>query len=303
MNRKKRRLLLCLAALAFAVCLAGTVDSLLEKRQARLDHEQSLLLAGLPSLTLPATVPPTEEVGQTAPSESREPTSTLPQTAPPVQAPEETVPATAPIVTLTDPMAEALKSTDIAALQRKNQDVVGWILIPGTSVSYPLMRGTDNAYYLKHTWLKEKSSAGSVYMDYRCAPTLEEFNTIVYGHHLKDGSMFSPLRQYREQAFGEAHPSVYVITQTEVKRYDVFAAYDTQVDDTHSYRLGLKEEAGKQAYINYCLNHSVYSTGLTPLPTDRLLTLSTCPKGTGNDYKTRLVVHAVLTYETDIQAQ
>lgn len=86
----------------------------------------------------------------------------------------------------------------------------GWILIPNTVISYPLLQGEDNQYYLNHTWKKWTSAVGAIFMDSQNNPNLTDFNTIVYGHRMNNGSMFASLKNYKKQSYWQAHPCVYI---------------------------------------------------------------------------------------------
>lgn len=188
-----------------------------------------------------------------------------------------------------DPIAEMLKETDLDALRQVNEDVIGWIMIPDTVINYPLLQGEDNHYYLDYTWDKQQNRVGSIFMESTNNPDLSDFHTIIYGHNLREKTMFSPIRNYKKQTYWEEHPFVYVVTDEGVYRYDIYSSYEAGVT-SDTYRLGFKEQ-GKQVFIDMGLEQSVIDTGVMPETTDRILTLSTC---TGNGHATRWVVHARL---------
>ena len=185
-----------------------------------------------------------------------------------------------------------LGDIDLEELRKVNPDVIGWITIPGTSLSYPLVQGEDNQYYLDHTWKKAKNVVGAIYLDYRNNPMMGDFNSIIYGHRMSSDSMFNCLRYYKNSDYWKKHPSIYIVTDEGVLCYDVFAAYEADVVNGHTYRLGLKEADGQQAYINYCSRRSLVKSGVIPRPGDHIITLSTCV-GNGSGYDTRWVVQAV----------
>lgn len=192
-----------------------------------------------------------------------------------------------------DPVPEEVKNVDLAALQEVNPDVIGWICIPGTEVSYPLLRGEDNTYYLNHMWDREKNSGGSIYMDCRCPADLTGFNTIIYGHRMRNGSMFTTLGGYEDETFLAEHPTVYIADGAGVYAYDVFAAWEPSVTSVvYEVELGTDEE--RQEFLDACLKDPRPDTGITPGPDDRILTLSTC---TGHGHATRWVVQCRLTWE------
>lgn len=189
-----------------------------------------------------------------------------------------------------DPQPEVpLESLSIEALQAVNSDVLGWIEIPDTALSYPLVQGMDNDWYLNHAWNGQWTSVGSIFVDYRCAADLTDFHTIVYGHRMRNGSMFASLKYYDDQSHWEAHPHVFIRSGEHVRQYAIFAAYEAPVQSP-TYTLPGEEEAARQALIDFALEQSVIDTGLVPTAADRILTLSTC---TGDGYETRWVVQAV----------
>lgn len=189
-----------------------------------------------------------------------------------------------------DPYGEELSLTDLEALREVNPDVVGWISIPETQLSYPLLQGEDNEYYLNHTWERAWNSAGSIYLESQVSSDLSDFNTLVYGHRMRDGSLFGSLRDYNKQDHWEKHPSVYIADDNGVHRYDIFAAHEVGVREI-TYGLKIESEKVKQAFIDFSLERSVIDTGVVPTVEDRILTMSTC---TGTGYDTRWVVQARL---------
>lgn len=193
---------------------------------------------------------------------------------------------------VSDPNLSLLAEIDLEELQRTNSDVVGWITIPDTVLSYPLLKGTDNNYYLKHSWKKNGSINGAIFFDFRSNPDLTDFNTIIYGHRMRDGSMFDSLRAYEAQAHWEAHPSVYLLSGGGAYRYDIFAAYEAKADiNGPLYSLSYQGADEQEAFIDSCLEQSLIESGIVPTLGNRILTLSTCAD---RGYATRWVVQAVL---------
>lgn len=186
------------------------------------------------------------------------------------------------------PYVEALAQIDLSALQEVNPEVAGWIMIPDTDISYPLLRGQDNNYYLNHTWDGSRNSVGAIFLDYRNTRPLTDFNSIIYGHKMNNQSMFGLLHQYKNEGFWEAHPVLYLVDENGPREYDIFAYYETGTMNTYS--LAFADDAAKEAYIDECLAQSWLDTGIIPEPDDCILTLSTC---TGRGHATRWVVQAV----------
>ena len=149
---------------------------------------------------------------------------------------------------------------DLPALQQVNSDVIGWIAIPGTEISYPLVQGADNDYYLTHTWNQNSSAVGAIFMDCRCSADFSGFNTIVYGHRMNNGSMFAALKHYKKQDFLQAHPQVYVTNASGTHAYSIYAAYEAALDGT-AYYSAFSDETIKKAFIDEGVSLSVIRTG------------------------------------------
>lgn len=189
-----------------------------------------------------------------------------------------------------DPVMEELAQLDLAALQAENPDVLGWIRIPDTKIDYPLVQGEDNDFYLNNNWQGKKSYLGSIFLEHRSSPDFTDYNTIVYGHNMTNGSMFAGLHKYKYDGYWQEHPYVYVLTGAGVLRYEVFSAYTAEVD-SDTYRLSFSGKESKADFLVMALENSEIDTGIAPELMDRILTLSTC---SGMGYSTRRVVHARL---------
>lgn len=273
MKPKFRKALAALLAVICAVCLGRTALQLVQYRQGDETYAQAEELAGLPDLSDLPVVDFTGGSGSVSSSASADGAGEAPEEVPVWQ----------------DPYAQALKDMDFSALRQQNPDVLGWILIPGTRVSYPVVQGTDNSYYLDHTWRGGKNSVGAIFMDYRNSGDLSDFNTIIYGHRMNNRSMFGTLSQYKSRSYWQAHPYVYLTDDSGTHRYEIFAAGEVSVD-SDVYRLGLRSDSSRQSFLDSCLALSALNTGVTPHTYDKVLTLSTC---TGNGHATRWVVQAV----------
>lgn len=192
--------------------------------------------------------------------------------------------------------AAALADIDLAALRAVNEDVIGWLEIPDTPVSYPLLQGPDNQYYLSHSWTKERSSAGAVFLEETNSRDLTDYHLIAYAHRLRSDIMFTSLKYYSDPAYYQAHPSIYLFDGRQVRRYDIFAAHEAGVTSL-VYRLDLEEKQLQQELIDFCLANSVIETGVEPGAEEQLLTLSTC---TGHGHEARWVVQGVLRERYEI---
>lgn len=189
-----------------------------------------------------------------------------------------------------DPNIQKLLETDLTLLREENEDVVGWITIPDTKISYPLLQWTDNQFYLKHTWKQTPNANGSIFIEHQNSPDFTDFNTIIYGHNMQSGAMFGSLRKYKSEAYWKEHPSFYIACDQGVLRYDIFAVHRAGVD-TIIYGLNLDTEPKRTEFIRFATDYSSVDTGIQPTIDDRIVTLSTC---TGQGYSSRWVVQGVL---------
>lgn len=189
-----------------------------------------------------------------------------------------------------DPFIAELAEKNLDALREVNPDVLGWIEIPGTQLAYPIMDGDDNEYYLEHTWDKQASAAGSIFLEHLNNSDLRDFNTLIYGHRMINGSMFGSLKHFNTNEHYKKHPYVYILDDEGVHRYEIFSAYTAPVEGA-TFVYGFRNEAGMQLFIDYCLSKSVIDTGVVPTLDDKILTLVTC---TGRGYEARWVVQARL---------
>ena len=277
MGTKFRRVLPILLGLVFVGSLAAYGFQLIQYHMGDEDYAQAAELAELPTLPAPADRPePEPEI----------PSASQPE-APPAASVQEEPAVEAPVYV--DPYADALRSMDFTALREVNEDVLGWILIPNTRLSYPLLQGEDNDYYLNRTWKKTRNSVGAIFMEWRSSPDLSDFNTIIYGHRMNNRSMFGILHNYDDLAYWEKHPCVYITDDSGTHTYEIFAAYEVAVT-ADTYRILFENETEQQAFLDFCMAQSVIDTGVVPNLWDRVLTLSTC---TGDGHDTRWVVQAV----------
>lgn len=189
-----------------------------------------------------------------------------------------------------DPVLEELRKTDLAALREVNPDVVGWIRVPDTKIDYPVVQGEDNNFYLKHTWQGHENTVGTIFMDYGSSPDLTDFNTLIYGHNMRTGSMFASLRNYSQQSYFDAHPYVYLLVDNGAFRFEVFSVYQAELDAS-AYGQSFRQRETREKFLQDAAEKSAIETEITPGIRDRILTLSTC---SGMGYETRWVVHARL---------
>lgn len=187
---------------------------------------------------------------------------------------------------------------DFASLQAQNPDVYAWIQIPDTNVDYPILQSaTDDSYYLDHTIDGVEGYPGSIYTESLNSKDFTDFNTVIYGHDMKDGSMFKHLHKYEDMSFLMEHQDVIIYTPEQKYVYRIFAA--VEYDDRHvMYSYDFNTDAGKQEFLDSIYNvtsmtkniRSDINVGIE----DRILTLATCIGGKPDK---RLLVEAVLIDE------
>lgn len=188
-----------------------------------------------------------------------------------------------------EPSAYAWPVVDFDVLQATNPDVVGWIYLKDSKINYPIVQGSDNSYYLNHLFTKERNSAGCIFLDSRNSKDFSDRNNVVYGHHMKNGSMFTGLEAYKTQAFYDAHPIVQILTQDQNYELELFAGYVTEVEDD-AWQLGFTEPEFEK-WLGKAVNRSAFASTVTPTADDRVVTLSTCSYEFDN---ARFVVHGIL---------
>ena len=120
---------------------------------------------------------------------------------------------------------------DFAGLKEINEDCVAWIHIEDTAINYPVVQGSDNSFYLKHLIDGKWNSAGCIFLDSRVGSDLSDRHSIIYGHHMKDGTMFSGLTKYKKQEYYEAHSEGLLITPERTYTIEFFAGYVASVED------------------------------------------------------------------------
>lgn len=190
-----------------------------------------------------------------------------------------------------DPNLALLAQLDLESLRAENPDVVGWVCIPDTELSYPVVQGKNNSFYLNHTWQRAKNPGGSIFMEHTANPDFTDYHTLVYGHRMRNDSMFGTLKYYKDLDFWREHPCIYVVTTDSVYRYDIFSAQEAGIKEI-VYRLDIEEKQLEEEFLQYCIEGSEIDTGVTPTADQHVLTLSTC---TGRGHATRWVIHGVQT--------
>lgn len=184
---------------------------------------------------------------------------------------------------------------DFAALQQRNPDVYAWIQIPNTAVDYPILQSsTDNAYYLNHTIDREEKREGAIFTESFNTKTFEDPNTVIYGHDMKNGSMFQSIHNYMDRSFFDTNRDITIYMPDQILHYKIFAAYLT--DNKHllmNYNFWNQEEY--KQYLDSIFSkrdmNAFVDTSMEVTNEDKIITLSTCYAGISTQ---RYLVQAVL---------
>lgn len=168
-------------------------------------------------------------------------------------------------------------------LQKENSEIVGWLEIEGTNINYPVLQGTDNEFYMKNNYKKEKSKNGSIFLDKSYNWDIPSSNLLVYGHNNKNGTMFQDLLKYKKEDFYKEHTKIKFTTNKEDSVYEIMSVFYSRVyykNEKNVFRYYYFVNAENEQEYNYFVNNakkaSIYDTGITAEYGEQLLTLSTC---------------------------
>lgn len=208
---------------------------------------------------------------------------------------EDTEDATAPTYEFTDlsgasrqPEDEQFPgppNIDVSELRAQNEDFLGWIYIPETYISFPVVKAADNSFYLNHGFNGSYSAYGCPFVDTRTAP--ESGNMVIHGHNMGNNrtEMFSPLLQYQAQAYAELHETAQLILpglNEGREEYRLFAVLNFNINNDFDYiRSDFLSDGDRSDYISYLQSHSIFNTNFTPK--NETFILSTCNRTYGAD--------------------
>lgn len=176
----------------------------------------------------------------------------------------------------------------LAELQKVNPDIVGWIRFDNIEMlSYPVLYSGDDETYLRRDIYGNSSNAGCIFMEGACSPEFDDCHTILYGHNMKDLSMFGSLKKYKTEGFYEENPYFTIYTNDMAYRYQIFSYRDVPQTDA-VYTVGFQPDDEFQKFISGMIQHSYQDTEVSVEKEDKVVTLSTC-----SVEGMRFVVHAV----------
>lgn len=170
----------------------------------------------------------------------------------------------------------------VKSLQQENSEVVGFLEIENTNISYPVVQGNDNEYYMTHNYKKEKSKNGAIFLDKDYDWNIPSNNYLIYGHNLNNGTMFQELLKYANESYYKEHPTISFTTADEEGVYDIISIFRSKVyytsDNVFKYYFFINPKT-KEEYNDYIKNIkeiSLYNIEQTSDYGAQLITLSTC---------------------------
>ncbi len=174
---------------------------------------------------------------------------------------------------------------DVDELQKEYEGIKGYIEIPDTNISYPIVQGDDNSYYLRRLPSGEKNRRGSIYLDYR-NNGFDDENTIIYGHNFNDGTMFSDLLNYESADFYENHKEYIIYTENDEIEVEILAGYiaDATVSELPTT---FKDRAEFDSYLEMALDNNVLDSDFKVEDVEKIISLCTCSDGSE---ESRLVI-------------
>ncbi len=180
---------------------------------------------------------------------------------------------------------------DFDSMAKENADLVGWLHIPKTKISYPVVQGSDNAYYLKRDFHKNGSVYGAIFADCEVEDLAAADNVGLYGHNMKNGAMFGGLKKYLQEDYYEDHKEIHFYTKEAVYIYEVFTVYTAKMDDEEAYKLTVGTE-NLPSYQVAMKKRCDFQTS-SDVDGGNILTLSTCHGSRGTTI--RCLVQAART--------
>ncbi len=199
---------------------------------------------------------------------------------------------------------EEEKTVTFASLKESNKDFKGWLVVPGADISLPVVQTTNNSKYLNTGFNGKWLSGGTAFIDSLNKSAFSDMNTVIYGHNMRDGSMFGSIKNYKSIDTFKKNPLVYVYTENEnyvYKIYSVFLSSAVKSDDNgyvFAYNfINLSSDENFVSFMEELKLRSYYDTGVDYQPGDKLITLSTCDRTVMKNG--RLVIVARLVRENE----
>ncbi|MDR3277839.1 MAG: class B sortase [Oscillospiraceae bacterium] len=174
------------------------------------------------------------------------------------------------------PAPDVWPVVDFAGLSEINSEVTAWLRCGGTNIDYPVAQGADNSYYLTHLFNRNQNKAGTLFIDSRNKPGFTDANTIIYGHNMRNHSMFWTLTRYKSQAFFNSHPTMKLITPDGNYVLELFAGYVANPQQEDAWQIRFASAADFESWLETARARSSFTSGVSVTAADRVVTLSTC---------------------------
>ncbi|MBQ0098808.1 MAG: class B sortase [Oscillospiraceae bacterium] len=165
-------------------------------------------------------------------------------------------------------------TVDFDELKKINPDVIGWLYCKDTQINYPVVQTDNNEYYLHNMINGEYNFAGTLFVDYRCEKDFAGLNTIIYGHNMKNGSMFGDLPKYKAQDYYDAHPTMLLLTPDKTYKVELLSGQVTASDSDAYDIISKREDLTK--YLENAVSQSFFKTDSSVDDAEKIITLSTC---------------------------
>lgn len=190
---------------------------------------------------------------------------------------------------LTENNEESLEE-EVLDLSYINEDYRGWITIENTNIDYPILQGEDNDYYLSRDINKEYLKSGSIFLDYR-NNNFDDKNTVIYGHSMRNGTMFGQLKYFKESGALDENKYIYILSpEGKTLKYEIFSVYTSDINDNYIETSFNSDEEYKEFLDKIC-EKSLFPVNIDISTEDKILTLSTCSYEYEN---ARTVIHGKL---------
>jgi len=177
-------------------------------------------------------------------------------------------------------------------LKKTNDDVVAWLYCADTPINYPVVQAKDNEYYLTRGFDHTKSESGALFLDCRNNIAASDENFIIYGHRMKDDSMFGTIPQYAEESYYKKHPTMYLLTPKQNYRVELFACRTVHSEGKY-FETSFENKEVFRRYLNKAVEQSYWQADLSAGTDTPSLTLATCSTYANAD-NPRLLVHGYL---------
>lgn len=180
---------------------------------------------------------------------------------------------------------------DLASLKAMNDDFRGWLYYPALGVNYPVVQAEDNEYYLRRSFEGDYLRAGCLFMDCEASEDFTDRNAFIFGHNMRDGSMFGRFKELTEDTtICDQNPYFYIYTEDTVYTYEIFAYYQVK-EDSERY-MTFTSDSSYDYYVKWAKDNSLYEKDMDLSERNNIMTLSTCYGTSGSDK--RLLVHGAL---------